>query len=505
MSFRLMTPRASDPASPPRVVTAGGAPAKFAAPITRWHLSMRFRRVLRAFLGTHLALATALSLVTVAIGGIGGPAPAFAQRGVDRNNPDVLIVNRYSSAITRLYASPVSDDSWGADRLNGVAIGAGLRGELRPERGRGCNWDIRVVYQNGRVEEKRRLVLCNVSEVVFDGSGAVVPERDPQINPPPQGSQTRPQQPQQQQPQQPQQPSQPQQPPQPLRSADTMIINQGPAVVVQLYAQPQNSSDWGPERLGNSTLRAAGRFHLRLTSEQGCIWNLRFLFAGGGVETRQNQNLCELPELTVAARGQPGQVISSGTGFYVSRFGHVLTTYHSVRNCSSVSIARPGGQRIAMTRIAEDAEFDLALYRVPDLVSPVAPFRLGAAGLRFGEPVVIAGYPARRVLGALSVVHSTITAPTGSGIDQNRFQFQAGSVEEPWGAPIYDTSGLVIGIANDPQFIGRPGTAIQRDVIARFLRRNNVEITEVAPGEARRVPTTQDYAFPVVLPLDCAQ
>ena len=464
---------------------------------------MRFPRVLSAFLRLHLALAAALSLVTVATTGVGGPSPAFAQRGVDRNNPDVLIVNRYSSAIVRLYASPVSDDNWGADRLNGVAIGAGLRGELRPERGRGCNWDIRVVYQNTRVEEKRRLVLCDISEVVFDGSAAELP-RDTQINPPPQ--QSRPQQPQQpSRPQQPQQQSQPQQPPPQLRSADTMIVNQGPAAVVSLYAQPQNSSDWGPDRLGNSTLRAAGRFHLRLTSEQGCVWNLRFLFAGGGVETRPNQNLCEVPELTVAARGQPGQVISSGTGFYVSRFGHVLTTFHSVRNCSAVSIARPGGQRVAMTRIAEDAEFDLALYRVPDLVSPVAPFRLGAAGLRFGEPLVIAGYPARRVLGALTVVHSTITAPTGSGIDQNRFQFQAGSIEEPWGAPIFDTNGLVVGIANDPQFIGRPGTAIQRDVIARFLRRNNVEITEVAPGEARRVPTTQDYAFPVVLPLDCAQ
>uniref|UniRef100_UPI0013D472BA trypsin-like peptidase domain-containing protein n=1 Tax=Acinetobacter baumannii TaxID=470 RepID=UPI0013D472BA len=73
------------------------------------------------------------------------------------------------------------------------------------------------------------------------------------------------------------------------------------------------------------------------------------------------------PELTVGARAQPGQVISSGTGFYVSRFGHVLTTFHSVRNCTAVSIARPGGQRVAMVRVAEDAEFDLALYRVPDL------------------------------------------------------------------------------------------------------------------------------------------
>ncbi|QCI64102.1 S1 family peptidase [Phreatobacter stygius] len=432
------------------------------------------------------------------------PAVHAQQRGgADRNNPDVFIVNRYSAAITRLYASPVSDDNWGRDRLSGTSIAAGQRGELRPERGRGCIWDIKVIYQNGREEEKRRQGLCEVSEVVFDGANAIFPQGNQATNPTQPTQPVQPTQPTQ--PTQPAQPTQPTQPAQPPRAADTMIINQGPAVIVQLFAQGQNATDWGRDRLSTSTLRATGRFHLRLASDQGCIWNLRFVFAGGGVETRQAQNLCELPELTVAARAQPGQVISSGTGFYVSRFGHVLTTFHSVRNCSAVSIARPGGQRVTMVRVADDAEFDLALYQVPDLVSPVAPFRLGSAGLRLGETVVIVGYPARRVLGAVAVVSSTVTATSGSGSDQNRFQFQGGAVEEPWGAPIYDGNGLVVGIANDPQFIGRPGTGIQRDAIARFLRRNNVEITEVAQGEARRLPTTQDYAFPVVLPLDCVQ
>ncbi|MGL4285208.1 MAG: S1 family peptidase [Phreatobacter sp.] len=457
---------------------------------------MRFARVLSSFVAIGPGIAALLSVAAV----LSASGSHAQQRSTERNNPDVFIINRYSTAITRLFASPVTDDNWGRDRLNGNPIAAGQRGELRPERGRGCIWDLKVIYQNGREEEKRRQELCDISEVVFDGANAVFPQGNQAINPP---QPTQPNQPSQ--PTQPTQPVQPPQPPQPPRAVDTMIINQGPAVIVSFFVQAPNATDWGLDRLGAGTLRAAGRFHLRLASEHGCIWNLRFVFAGGGVETRQAQNLCDMPELTVAARAQPGQVISSGTGFYVSRFGHVLTTFHSVRNCSAVSIARPGGQRVAMVRVAEDAEFDLALYRVPDLTSPVAPFRLGGSGLRIGENLVIVGYPARRTLGAVTVVGSTVTATTGSGSDQSRFQFQGGTVEEPWGAPIYDGNGLVVGIANDPQFTGRPGTGIQRDVIARFLRRNNVEITEVAQGEARRLPTMQDYAFPVVLPLDCVQ
>lgn len=401
-------------------------------------------------------------------------------------NPDVYVANQSTSAIVRLFASPVSDDSWGQDRLGGATIRPGARGELRPERGRGCLWDIRVIYQNGREEEKRRVELCSISEVVFDGQAARMPQqtqRPPQPPPVP--------------------PQPPPVPPAPPPSADTMVTNQGPATVVGLYVQPAGAADWGQDRLGSATLRATGRFHLRLPAEQGCLWNLRIHFAGGAVDNRTGIDLCATPELTVSGRAQPGQPISSGTGFYVSRSGHVLTTFHTVRNCAAVAVARQGGQRIPMERVADDAENDLALYRIPDLVSPVAPFRVAAVPVRPGEKLIVVGYPARRTLGRVTVVESQVTQPTGTRGEASRFQFQGGPVEEPWGAPIYDQNGLVVGIANDPQFIGRPGTAVSREAIRRFLKAHNVDLVEVGDGEGRRVPSVQDYAFPVVLPLDC--
>jgi hypothetical protein len=423
-----------------------------------------------------------------------GPRPAMAQSSTV--NPDVYVSNQYTSAITRLFASPVSDDNWGQDRLNGATIRPGARGELRPERGRGCMWDLRVIYQNGREEEKRRVELCAISEVVFNGENARVPQQGQQ------GQQTPPRPPQPP-PQPPQPPPQPPVPPPPPRSADTMIINQGPATVVGLHLQPVAGGDWGQDRLGSGTLRATGRFHLRLPADQGCSWNVRIQYAGGATENRNNVDLCGTPELLLSARAQAGQAIASGTGFYVSRTGHVLTTFHTVRNCSAVVVARQGGQRIAMVRVADDAENDLALYRVPDLVSPVAPFRMAQAPVRPGERLIVVGYPARRMLGQVAVVESSVTAATGARGEATRFQFQGGPVEEPWGAPIYDQNGLVVGIANDPQFMGRAGTAVSREAIHRFLKAHNVEVVEVPAGETRRVPSMQDYAFPVVLPLDC--
>lgn len=430
------------------------------------------------------------ALLAFAAGARDGHAQAQIQRRQD--NPDVYVANRSSSAIVQLFASPVTSDRWGQDKLEGNIIHPGNRGELRPGRGQGCLWDLRVVYQNGRVEEKRRVELCGISEVVFDGQNAVLPNANSDPAPQPQ--------PQPQPQPNPRPPVPNPQPPQPQRAVDTMIINQGPATVIGLYVRRANAPDWGADRLGISTLRAGGRFPLRLPADQGCLFSLSIHFAGGTVDTRDDIDLCALPQLLLSDRGRPGQAMAFGTGFYVSTAGHVLTTFHTVRACASVAVVRQGGQRVPLTKVAEDAENDLALFRIPDLTSPVAPFRVASAPVRAGEKLTIAGYPARRVLGQIMVMESTVTAPAGQAA---RFQFQARAGDEPWGAPIYDQNGLVVGIANDPQFMGRSGTAVSREAIQRFLKASNVETVEVAAEETRRLPSMQDYAFPVVLPLDC--
>lgn len=392
--------------------------------------------------------------------------------------PQVTIVNRYVSPIIAVFATPVADQNWGYDKLAGIIL-TNQRWLFRGDGTRGCNWDIFVIFQNDQVEEKRNQNLCQVGQIEFGGQSARARnDRDPS----PPTAQTQ---------------------PQPDRAVDVMIVNQGPATMVGLFTQSPGASGWGSDHLGTGTLRPQGRFHLRMQAAQGCRWNIRLVFAGGHVDERAGIDLCAMTELLAAGRAGPGQVIAFGTGFYVSRNGHVLTTYHSVRTCASVAIARQGGQRIALTRIADDAEQDLALFRVPGLLSPVAPFRLAGEGLRAGERLTVVGYPARRVIGKVTVAETTVTANPVATAGTTRFQFQGGTVEEPWGAPILDQNGLVVGIANDAQFVGRAGTAIGHEAILRFLKAHEVSLVALAPGERQRLPDMRDYAFPVVLPLDC--
>ncbi|WP_439575860.1 S1 family peptidase [Phreatobacter sp.] len=410
------------------------------------------------------------------LAGLALAVPARAQTP-PAANPQAFIVNRNASPIVAVFATPVADQNWGYDKLAGT-IRQNQRWQFRGEAARGCNWDIFVIFQNDQVEEKRNQNICQVSQLDFGGQGVRARnDRDP--SPPTTQSQP------------------------PNRSVDTMIVNQGPATVVGLFTQSQGAASWGNDHLGTGTLRPQGRFHLRKLASQGCTWNIRIVFAGGHVDERTGIDLCAMSELLAAGRSAPGQVIAYGTGFYVSRHGHVLTTYHSVRTCTSVAIARQGGQRIPLVKVADDAELDLALFRVPGLLSPVAPFRIAGEGLRAGERLTVVGYPARRVIGQVTVAETTVIASPGATAGTTRFQFQGGAVEEPWGAPIYDQNGLVVGVANDPQFVGRAGTAISHEAIQRFLRAQDVTLVAMPGGEPQRMPSMQDYAFPVVLPLDC--
>lgn len=289
------------------------------------------------------------------------------------------------------------------------------------------------------------------------------------------------------------------------RAADAMLVNHGPAMLVSLYAQPATRTDWGEDLLGRGILRPMARFPLRFPAAAGCLFNLRLVFAGGFVDTRTGVDLCANPDVTAQARSEAGQVISYATGLYVSQAGHVLTSLRSVQNCTTVSLIRASGQRVALQAVDRDGASDLALFRVPDIVSPAATFRATGSPVAVGERITLAAYPAKRPVGAVTVVEGTVSAPTGPDGHPAFFQFEARGAEDPLGAPVFDQSGLVIGLAADPHATARYAEAVQRVAIARLLSANNIRMAEAAEGARLRMPNSQDYAFPLVLPLDCRQ
>jgi S1-C subfamily serine protease len=98
--------------------------------------------------------------------------------------------------------------------------------------------------------------------------------------------------------------------------------------------------------------------------------------------------------------GEP-QLFATGTGFFVSRDGHLLTNNHVVAECTTVRVS-DADKSIPAKVLATDAERDLALLQLPR-ATPAAVFR-AEEKLRPGESVVVVGFP---LSGLLTSGHAT--------------------------------------------------------------------------------------------------
>lgn len=176
----------------------------------------------------------------------------------------------------------------------------------------------------------------------------------------------------------------------------------------------------------------------------------------------------------------------SGTGFYVTTAGHVLTNDHVVRDCRAIIVRRPGLPFMPGLLIAKDTSVDLALVKTSVTPEAIAEFRSGTA-IRAGDSIVVYGFP---LAGALSsagnLTLGNVTAMAGLRDDQRMLQITAPIQPGNSGGPLLDTSGKVVGVVRSTldamKMAGATGGivpqnvnfAIKTGVVEDFLRANGI-------------------------------
>ena len=155
----------------------------------------------------------------------------------------------------------------------------------------------------------------------------------------------------------------------------------------------------------------------------------------------------------------------TGSGFFVSKLGHVITNAHVVKGCKKVTVGDNANKQVPAEVVNTDKSNDLALLKLSSLEMASAESKsliqklsivvvpLASKGLlrsedvRLGEKVLVAGYPYGDFFSnSIKVTTGVVSSTRGAGDDSGQFQLDAAVQPGNSGGPIYDSGGNIVGV-----------------------------------------------------------
>lgn len=180
--------------------------------------------------------------------------------------------------------------------------------------------------------------------------------------------------------------------------------------------------------------------------------------------------------------------IQTGTGFFVSSNGDLITNAHVVEGCDS-AIVRLDDSRMSPTVIvAKDTLADLALLRSTVPNPSFAVFHSGAP-IRLGSDIELFGFPLLDMLtNTGNFVTGTVAALAGPGNDASLIQITAPVQSGNSGGAVLDRSGNAVAVVvsktntvpneKGSEVVQSVNFAISGDVVKSFLERQHTAFVQ---------------------------
>lgn len=177
--------------------------------------------------------------------------------------------------------------------------------------------------------------------------------------------------------------------------------------------------------------------------------------------------------------------VSSGTGFFVSNRGYVITNNHVIDGCTTATI-RGAVNPVDAQVVAVDEQNDLALLKTTVQPQRTATMRISDKSVRVGDPVMVMGYPQEHgITGVYKVMEASIVGMQGPLNEPTWIQFTSSAQQGNSGGPLLDTSGNVIGVivgktklfrktGGKQETVKESDVAISLPVLKKFLDKNNI-------------------------------
>jgi S1-C subfamily serine protease len=136
---------------------------------------------------------------------------------------------------------------------------------------------------------------------------------------------------------------------------------------------------------------------------------------------------------------------SSGTGFFVSTNGHMVTNNHVIDSCDNVQ-AHYKGKKVDTDVLFVDRANDLAIIKTN--IKPKRVFAVSNEDVSLLEDIIVAGYPlGKNISSSIKTFKGSVTALAGYGDNYSNFQIDASLSSGNSGGPIINQKGNVVGVA----------------------------------------------------------
>ena len=189
----------------------------------------------------------------------------------------------------------------------------------------------------------------------------------------------------------------------------------------------------------------------------------------------KNENFDDSSKLTL---------LSSGSGFFVSKLGHIVTNNHVINKCEKVK-AQSENYVEEVQILARDVLHDIALIRVTKTPGFTFSFSDKDPGLM--QDIYVAGFPFGQSIGSSIKVTKGIISSLSGFANSNQIQIDAAIQPGNSGGPIYNDYGNVLGVAvaklGIKKIIKDFGVipeninfGIKASVVKRFLEINNIPL-----------------------------
>ncbi|MHC1789814.1 trypsin-like peptidase domain-containing protein [Solidesulfovibrio sp.] len=209
----------------------------------------------------------------------------------------------------------------------------------------------------------------------------------------------------------------------------------------------------------------------------------------------------------------PAGKLRTGTGFVVSRVGHVLTNAHVAQGCGRLE-AVIDGRPVAATLVRFDAGLDLALLRLAVAPSRALTFREGS-DLPPGTPVFAAGYPGDAARTGQLRLTSGRTRELAAGAGNAKdMAVSAEVLPGNSGGPLLDAGGRVAGVVRARRDtaavreqvgagVADVGFAVPLGAVKAFLAQGQIPIATAPTSRTLDASALERELSGVVIPLVC--